>query len=627
MVRHLLRLFSLLVLGAGLSAGMASAWARNPWPGDWPGRVGRVVEARGTVQVLDRDERQWMAASPNRPVTTGDHIVTGPGARAEVRIGSTTLRLGGQTDLHWVRLDDEAIVMRLNAGSLALRVTQRDVAREIEVDTPHGRLQPSGRGHFRVDVAEDATHATAWSGELRFEASDSELEIPSGQHAELWMQGPRMATHYQWQPVLDDDFAAWVARDDREQRDDEATRHVSVEMTGWEDLDRHGRWHRHPQHGSVWVPSVVPGGWAPYRMGHWAWISPWGWTWIDDARWGFAPFHYGRWLWWGGRWCWAPGARQARPVFAPALVAWVGVHGSVGVSISTPIAWLPLGPRDPYHPHRRHWDDRRDRDDRDDRDGRDGRRHDHDRDRHRPAPAPGTVPTGPIMYNNQGVPGAVTVVPRDAFTDRRPVVPVVPIASEPRVGPQPLVPQAPPTRVVRPVPAAPAPTPDPAPVQPPAAGPVPVAPSVVSPQPAPGPGTVRVPNPVRPAGPMRETQREPMPVGVSPVRPPPSVQGPSRVPPLPTPWTGGGQAGADAQSGGQGLQPASPAPQAPRAPAAVPVAPVVPQAAPPAPGPAAAPTVRPNRPLQPPQREAPKEAERKRAPESREGVRDRQQVQ
>jgi hypothetical protein len=25
-------------------------------------------------------------------------------------------------------------------------------------------------------------------------------------------------------------------------------------------------------------------------------MSPWGWTWVDNAPWGFAPFHYGRWV-------------------------------------------------------------------------------------------------------------------------------------------------------------------------------------------------------------------------------------------------------------------------------------------------------------------------------------------
>ena len=40
--------------------------------------------------------------------------------------------------------------------------------------------------------------------------------------------------------------------------------------------------------------------------------------------WGFAPFHYGRWVHWRGNWCWTPGRHAARPVFSPGLVAWIG---------------------------------------------------------------------------------------------------------------------------------------------------------------------------------------------------------------------------------------------------------------------------------------------------------------
>ena len=95
-------------------------------------------------------------------------------------------------------------------------------------------------------------------------------------------------------------------------------------MTGAEDLDRYGHWESHPEYGPIWTPPPWCPGWAPYRYGHWAWIGPWGWTWVDDAPWGFAPFHYGRWVMVGGRWCWAPGRYVARPVYAPALVAWIG---------------------------------------------------------------------------------------------------------------------------------------------------------------------------------------------------------------------------------------------------------------------------------------------------------------
>ncbi len=74
----------------------------------------------------------------------------------------------------------------------------------------------------------------------------------------------------------------------------------------------------------MWVPNGTPAGWAPYHYGHWVWVDPWGWTWVDDAPWGFAPFHYGRWAYVGGYWGWVPGPIAARPVYAPALVAWVG---------------------------------------------------------------------------------------------------------------------------------------------------------------------------------------------------------------------------------------------------------------------------------------------------------------
>jgi len=97
----------------------------------------------------------------------------------------------------------------------------------------------------------------------------------------------------------------------------------------------------------------VPAGWAPYGMGHWAWISPWGWTWVDDAPWGFAPFHYGRWTMFHNRWCWVPGTYVRRPVYAPALVGWVGgprFNVSISVGSAPAVGWFPLAPREVYVP-------------------------------------------------------------------------------------------------------------------------------------------------------------------------------------------------------------------------------------------------------------------------------------
>ena len=79
---------------------------------------------------------------------------------------------------------------------------------------------------------------------------------------------------------------------------------------------------------------------------------------------------------------WVPGATAARPVYAPALVAFVG-FGGPGMA-----AWFPLGPGEVYRP-------------------------------------------GPNMrYMNQGVLGAVTVVPRDAFVGARPVARTMMVAPQ-----------------------------------------------------------------------------------------------------------------------------------------------------------------------------------------------------
>src|SRR5512138_741170 len=335
------------------------AWACRPAfaGGDPPGRVGRVTESQGQSWVFDTEANEWIALERNRPITSGDRIAVDANARLELRIGSTTVRLAGGSDFELRQLDDEHIDMALQSGGAAVRVRTPAVAREVQLITPEGRFTLSGAGHYRVDRRDDGSAVSALSGEVRFDAEDSSLTVPSGRSAEFWREGPNNATHYSWSELPSDEFGDWVARANRE--DDRiaaasAPQYVSPEMTGWEDLDRNGRWDTHPDYGPIWMPTTVVAGWAPYRYGHWAYIQPWGWTWVDDAPWGFAPFHYGRWLVVGGRWCWAPGRYVARPVYAPALVAWIGGPGYSGTIVAGGppyVGWVPLAPREPYYPH------------------------------------------------------------------------------------------------------------------------------------------------------------------------------------------------------------------------------------------------------------------------------------
>ena len=115
-----------------------------------------------------------------------------------------------------------------------------------------------------------------------------------------------------------------------------------------ETLDRHGSWRTVDSYGSIWVPRTVASGWTPYSTGRWIWDPSYGWTWLDDAPWGWAPYHYGRWVNASGVWGWAPGPIVTRPVYAPALVVFLG--GGVSLSIGQPLAWAPLGYGEPVIP-------------------------------------------------------------------------------------------------------------------------------------------------------------------------------------------------------------------------------------------------------------------------------------
>ena len=94
----------------------------------------------------------------------------------------------------------------------------------------------------------------------------------------------------------------------------------------------------------------VPAGWAPYSAGSWIVDPVYGWTWVDAAPWGWAPYHHGRWCFVDGYWAWAPGPVIARPVYAPALVAFFGDPGGVVVGPGPAVGWVALGWGEPVVP-------------------------------------------------------------------------------------------------------------------------------------------------------------------------------------------------------------------------------------------------------------------------------------
>ena len=160
---------------------------------------------------------------------------------------------------------------------------------------------------------------------------------------------------------------------------------------------------------------------------------------MDDAPWGFAVSHYGRWAHLQGRWGWVPGPVRARAYYAPALVVFLG-DANFQITISSGlvggVAWFPLAPREIYLPSypvsRGYFENI-----------------------NLSNTAINTTvinnyyynPNGTnIVYNNRRVPGAIVAVPKSTFIQARPVAresaPVFPdlIADTPVVTAPPVAP-------------------------------------------------------------------------------------------------------------------------------------------------------------------------------------------
>jgi hypothetical protein len=334
---------------AGLAVLAFSGWASA----DPPSRVARLGYTTGAVSFSPAGEDDWVEATINRPLTTGDRLWTDARARAEIQVGGAMIRMSADTGVSVLNLDDEIAQLQLTQGTLNVRVRRLESNQVFEVDTPNlaFTLRQPGEYRIEVDPDDDATTIFVRKGQGEAYGEDQAYVIESRQSVQFW--GTDLQEYeYVAAPRLDE-FDRWARDRDRTFDNSASARYVSQDVVGYQDLDANGTWRADATYGNVWIPNRVAADWAPYRDGHWAWVDPWGWTWVDDAPWGFAVSHYGRWTNLRGTWGWVPGPVRTRAYYAPALVVFVGgdnfqlaiSSGNVGG-----VAWFPLGPREVYRP-------------------------------------------------------------------------------------------------------------------------------------------------------------------------------------------------------------------------------------------------------------------------------------
>jgi hypothetical protein len=342
--------FLAAILTALTSALVSPAMAQQPQEQDVPGRVGRIAHMEGTVSVYQDAETGWEKGYINSPFTSENSVWTDVESRAELRVAGTAIRLDQTTQIDVVRLDDNEFESFIPRGTVSVRVRHFEKGDSFQFDTPYARFTLRANGRYRIDVDPDRQEArvTAFVGEAQVGSESGRVIAKAGDTVRVFGGD---SPSYVVERAMSDPFDKWADSRDSAWQETKSVQYVSPQMTGYEDLDRNGSWSNEPDYGALWYPTAVATTWAPYRYGHWGYVRPWGWTWIDDSSWGYAPFHYGRWVNVRNRWAWSPGTRAPRPVWAPALVAWVGGAGfSVGVGGSPSVGWYPLSPWDRYQP-------------------------------------------------------------------------------------------------------------------------------------------------------------------------------------------------------------------------------------------------------------------------------------
>ena len=320
---------------------------------DPPGRVARVNDTQGVVSYSPAGEDEWINVVRNRPLIRGDRLWTDHNARVEFQVGSTAIRLGSNTSAEILNLNDDVAQIQMTQGTINLSVRRLYPGQSYEVATPTLAFVINRAGRYRIDVDpyDDQTTIVVWEGAGEAYGDRTHFPLHAGDTVRFYSADLRDYQMYGLPRA--DNFDRYSLRRDQLLERSLSLRYVDDDMVGYSDLDEYGSWRPVQRYGTVWFPNRVDAHWAPYRDGHWVWQEPWGWTWVDNAPWGFAPSHYGRWVYVSHRWGWIPGPRNVRPIYAPALVAFIGGSGwSVSLSLGggSPIGWFPLGPREVYVP-------------------------------------------------------------------------------------------------------------------------------------------------------------------------------------------------------------------------------------------------------------------------------------
>ena len=311
----------------------------------------RLSYADGDVAFLRAGNDETTPAQINTPLAPGDLLFAGDGANLEIQIGTRAFARGAEnTEIGLTNLEPDFLQLRVTSGTVALDLRTLTPGQTLEIDTPNAAFKIENAGYYRLEVGDELTAFTSRRGGLANATVATGETVGIGANELLTIQGtltPQLQTN------AAPEFDSWdrwnYARSEPPQKAVSAN-YVPSDVYGADELDQYGDWKVEPTYGPVWYPRGVGTSWVPYSSGSWLHDPYYGWSWVDTAPWGWAPFHYGRWVYTSGFWGWCPGPRVARAYYAPALVAFYGSPVVSVVSYPSTLGWVALGYGEPLYP-------------------------------------------------------------------------------------------------------------------------------------------------------------------------------------------------------------------------------------------------------------------------------------
>ncbi len=322
--------------------------------------VGRVAYIDGEILRYVYEEKDWVPITKDVPFGLEDSLYSDQNARAEIVFpNGTWVRMGGSTQIQAIALDDE--VTEIDVASGVARFYSRGRESVIKATTPFGYVLAPAGTVVDLYVGDRSVEVIALKGTVDFvhAKNNARYEVQAGSSS--LVADDQYVTS--GKALVDADFDDWNAQRDsvwakRLDVKGDSTRYLPPQLADEAyEFEENGRWERVQYEGeyrTLWRPTRVAAGWAPYSTGRWT-------TYYGDQCWvpyepfGYTTHHYGSWVFIQSCrcWYWAPPLVTVVTVARPWTVSYGWYPGRVSwIYSDTNIGWVPLAPYEPYYAQR-----------------------------------------------------------------------------------------------------------------------------------------------------------------------------------------------------------------------------------------------------------------------------------